>query len=315
MRNLFHRGFPGGPQWRDGDKAAADDMWVRCGKCRELVYRREWETNQKVCPKCGHHERLSRAERIALLLDPDSFDELDAGLGAQDPLAFAPQGQVAYRDKLASEEQSTGAREASAYGRGTVDGLPIVLALLDLEFFAGSLSATSGEKLTRAFELALRERRPIVTCSASGGARQQEGMVALMQMAKIVAAVKALAREGVPYVSVLANPVLGGTTASYPVLADVIIAEPGAIVGFAGPRVVERATGEKLPPGTDTSEFQLRHGMIDMVVPRRDLRETVSRLLRLLVDAARLGESKERRERAARNGPAAVRELAETAAG
>ena len=307
---MFHRGFPGGAgglNRRGGDKAAADDMWVRCGKCREVVYRREWESNQKVCPKCGYHERLSRRERINLLLDPDSFQELDAGLGAQDPLGFAPQGQVAYRDKLASEEESSGAREASIYGRGTIDGLPVVLALLDLEFFAGSLSATSGEKLTRAFELALRERRPIVACSASGGARQQEGLVALMQMAKIVAAVKALAREGVPYVSILANPVLGGTTASYPVLADVIVAEPGAIVGFAGPRLVELATGEKLPPGTDTSEFQLRHGMVDMVVQRRDLRETVGRLLRLLHDAALRG--------AQPIEPAPLRELAEVAAG
>ncbi len=293
---------------RGGDaKAASDDMWVRCGKCREVVYRREWESNAKVCPKCGHHERLSRQERLDLLLDPGSFEELDAGLRAQDPLGFAPEGQVAYRDKLESEERSTSANEASAYGRGEIEGLPLVLALLDLEFFAGSLSATSGEKLTRAFELALRERRPMVTCSASGGARQQEGMVALMQMAKIVAAVKALSRQGVPYVSILTNPVLGGTTASYPVLADVIIAEPGAIVGFAGPRLVELATGEKLPPGTDTSEFQLQHGMVDLVVQRRDLRGTVGRVLRLLYDAAR--RSADGME------PAALRELAEVAAG
>ena len=287
MQNLLHRGIPGALQRRFGEKAATDDMWVRCGKCREVLYRKEWEANAKVCPKCGHHERLTPQERIALLLDEGSFEELDRDLPAQDPLAFAPEGQVAYRDKLASQEQETGLREAAIYGRGSVSGLPVVLALLDLSFFAGSLSATSGEKLTRAFELARRERRPIITCSASGGARQQEGMVALMQMAKTVAAVKALGREGIPYVSLLTDTVLGGTTASYPVLADVIIAEPGAVIGFAGPRVVEKATGEKLPPGTQSAEFQLAHGMVDLVVPRRDLRDAIARVLRLLYDATR----------------------------
>ena len=286
MKNLLQRGLPGARHGRGGDKPTPDDMWVRCAHCREMLYKREWESNYKVCQKCGHHERLTAPERIALLLDPDSFEELDRDLKAVDPLGFAPEGQVAYKDKLAAQEQETGLTEAAIYGRGTLDGMPVVLALLDLAFFAGSLSATSGEKLTRAFELAARERRPVITCSASGGARQQEGMVALMQMAKTVAAVKALARARVPYVSVLTDTVLGGTTASYPVLADVIVAEPGAVIGFAGPRVVEKATGERLPPGTQSAEFQLRHGMVDLVVPRRDLRDAIARVLRLLRDAA-----------------------------
>jgi len=251
-----------------------------------MLYKREWEGNFKVCPKCGHHERLTPAERIALLLDAGSFQELDRDLKAVDPLDFAPEGQVAYKDKLAAQEQETGLSEAAIYGRGTLDGLPVVLALLDLAFFAGSLSVASGEKLTRAFELAARERRPMITCSASGGARQQEGMFALMQMAKTVAAAQALARARVPYVSVLTDTVLGGTTASYPVLADAIIAEPGAVIGFAGPRVVERATGERLPPGTQSAEVQLKHGMVDLVVPRRDLRDVIARMLRLLRDAS-----------------------------
>jgi acetyl-CoA carboxylase carboxyl transferase subunit beta len=286
MKNLLQRGFPGALYGRGGDKVAPDDMWVRCARCREMIYKREWESNQSVCPKCGFHQRLSSQERIQLLVDLGSFEELDRDLKAVDPLGFAPEGQVAYKDKLAAQEEETGLSEAAIYGRATLDGLPIVLALLDLSFFAGSLSATSGEKLTRAFELALRERRLIVTCSASGGARQQEGIIALMQMAKTVAAVQALARARVPYISVLTDSVFGGTTASYPVLADVIIAEPGTVIGFAGPRVVEKATGERLPPGTQSAEFQLSHGMVDMVVPRRDLRDVVVRVLRLLRDAS-----------------------------
>jgi acetyl-CoA carboxylase carboxyl transferase subunit beta len=286
MKNLFPRGFPGALRGHDADKVVPDDMWVRCARCHDLVYKREWESNDKVCPKCGHHDRLSAPERVALLLDPDSFQELDRGMRAIDPLNFAPEGQTSYKEKLASQEQETGLSEAVIYGRGTIDGLPVVLAILDLAFFAGTFSATSGEKLTRAFELAAGERRPIVTFSASGGARQQEGVIALMQMAKTVAAVKALAQAHVPYVSILTDTVLGGTTASYASLADVIIGEPGSVIGFAGPRLVEKATGERLPADTDTAEFQLKHGMIDLVVPRRDMRDVVIRVLRLLRDAA-----------------------------
>jgi acetyl-CoA carboxylase carboxyl transferase subunit beta len=291
MRNLFRRSLPGLPGSHGRDATAPDDMWVHCTRCRELIYKREWENNLKVCQKCGHHAQLTPQERIDLILDQGSFEELDAGLTAADPLSFAPEGQVSYRDRVATWVKDSGLNEAALYGRGTLDDLPVVLCLLDLSFFAGSLSAASGEKITRAFELAARERRPIITSCASGGARQQEGMVALMQMARTVGAVKALARARVPYVSVLTDTVLGGTTASFPVLADCVIAEPGAIIGFAGPRLVELATREKLSAGTDTAEFQLKHGMVDLVVPRRDLRDALSRLLGLFNDAGRKRET------------------------
>jgi acetyl-CoA carboxylase carboxyl transferase subunit beta len=285
---------------------APDDIWVRCSRCRELLYKREWESNFKVCPKCGFHERLTSAERIALLLDPGSFEELGATMRSGDPLGFAPPGLRSYAEKLAAEQRETGLREAAVYGRGTIDGLPIVFALVDRLFFTGSMASVVGEKITRAFELAAQERRPLVICSASAGARQQEGVVALMQMAKTVAAANRLAQQRVPYISILTNETLGGVTASYATLADCIIAEPGAVIGFAGPRVVEQTTGEKLPPGAQTAEFQLEHGMVDLVVPRRDLKETVARLIRLYLDAA---------QRAWQSAPAAAHELAAVAAG
>ena len=287
MRNLLQRGLPGALHGRGGQKLAPDEMWVRCARCREVLYKREWETNYKVCPKCGHHERLAAHERIALLLDEGSFEELDAEMRSTDPLHFAPEGIRSYAEKLAAEEESTGRREAALYGRAKFDHTPIVFALVDRNHFTGTMGAVVGEKIARAFELAARERRPLVVCSASAGARQHEGVVALMQMAKTAAAADALAHQRVPYVSILTNETLGGVTASFATLADCIIAEPGAVIGFAGPRVVEQNTGEKLPPGAQTAEFQLRHGMVDLVVPRRELREAVARVIGLYLDAAR----------------------------
>jgi len=279
MRNWFRRHPP--------ETAGNKELWVPCSQCRELVYAREWESNYKVCPKCGHHARLSASERIALLLDPESFEELDAGMRSDDPLQFAPEGVRPYKQKLEEEMASSGLAEAAIYGRGRVDGLPVVFAMLDFRFFVATMGSVVGEKIARAAELAAREHRPLIICSASGGARQHEGVIALMQMAKTVAAVRRLGQVGLPYISIMTDPTTAGVTASFAALGDIIIAEPQAYIGFAGLRVIEQTTGEKLPPGTDTAEFQQQHGMLDLVVHRRDLREVVARLLRLYMDARR----------------------------
>lgn len=312
MRGLFRRpapGQPGGPGGPGGDKTIPEDMWVRCTRCRELLYSREWEGNFKVCPKCGFHDRLTVQERVRLLLDPDSFEELDPRMRSGDPLGFAPPGLAPYGEKLAAEVERSGAHEAAVYGRATLDGLPVVFAMLDMNYFVGSMGSVVGEKIARACELAADERRPLIVCSASGGARQQEGVIALLQMAKTAAAVKALGRARVPYISILTDPTLAGVTASFAALGDCVVAEPGAVVGFAGPRIIEQTIGEKLPAGTDTAEFQFRHGMVDLVVPRRELREAVARLLRLYHDAAQRARDRE--------APAAAveRALAASAAG
>ncbi len=279
MRNWFRRHPP--------EAADKKELWVPCPQCRELVYAREWESNYKVCPKCGHHARLSAPERIALLLDPGSFEELDAGMRSGDPLEFAPEGVRSYRQKLEEEIASSGLSEAAIYGRGRLDGVPVVFAMLDFRFFVATMGSVVGEKITRAAELAVHEHRPLIVCSASGGARQHEGVIALMQMAKTVAAVRRLGQVGLPYISIMTDPTTAGVTASFASLGDIIIAEPQAYIGFAGLRVIEQTTGEKLPPGTDTAEFQQQHGMLDLVVHRRDLREVVARLLHLYVDARR----------------------------
>ena len=297
MRDIFRHMPGGGPGGIFGGRQPPADMWQRCEKCHELTYKREWDTNFKVCPRCGYHATLTRQERIDLLLDEGSFEELDADLRPGDPLGFAPEGRESYRDKLERERSRSQLSEACAYGRGRLDEMPVVLAVLDMTFFVGSMGSVVGEKIARACELARRERRPLITCAASGGARQQEGLVALLQMAKTAAAVKRLGDAHLPFVSILTDPTLAGVTASFAALGDCIIAEPGAVIGFAGPRIVEQATGEKLPPSFDTAEFQLQHGMVDMVVPRRDLRDAAAKIIRLHMDTAAHRKRREAAER------------------
>lgn len=309
MRSLFRRAVPGAPL-----AGGADNVWVRCPRCREMIYSREWVDSFKVCAKCGHHAPLTAKERVRLLLDEDSFEELDGAMRSGDPLRFAPEGRPSYRDKLEQCTQDAGLADACVYGRGRLDSIPVVLAVLDMTFFVGSMGSVVGEKITRACELAGRERRGLIICSASGGARQQEGVIALLQMAKTSAAVRALGRARVPYISVLTDPTLAGVTASFAALGDYIVAEPGAVVGFAGPRLIEQATGERLPPGADTAEFQLKHGMVDMVALRRDLRQVVARMLRLFLDA--VGRAQGVRDRQAGTPtPAGERVPASLAAG
>ena len=253
---------------------------VKCPNCRELLVGKDWEKNLKVCPKCGHHGRLGAYEHIELLLDPDSFEEVAANLRSNDPLHFSSRSQV-YREKLETERQNSGLNESLVAGCGKIEGLPLVLAVMDFNFIGGSMGSVTGEKITRAIELAIQQRVPLLISAASGGARMQEGVISLMQMAKTSAALARLAAAGVPYISLLTDPTTGGVTASFAMLGDVILAEPGALIGFAGPRVIEQAMHHRLPKDVNTSEFVLKHGMIDQIVHRRALRPTLARLLRL----------------------------------
>jgi acetyl-CoA carboxylase carboxyl transferase subunit beta len=257
-----------------------DDLWTKCLKCNELLYNRELENNLKVCHKCGYHFRLSSSERIAYLADPDTFREEGKGIMPVDPIGFVSLDQR-YTAKLQETQTKTGLSEAVVYGTAQIEGQPAVLVVTDFRFFGGSMGSVYGEKLVRAAKLAMSKKLGLVTVSASGGARMQEGIFSLMQMAKTTAALAELSEMRLPHISLLTDPCMGGVTASYASIADVVMAEPGALIGFAGPRVIEQTIKQKLPPDFQTAEFLLKHGMIDMVVPRRELRLTIGRLLKL----------------------------------
>lgn len=257
-----------------------DGVWVKCEGCKRTLYAGELEKSLMVCPSCGRHEALTAAERILMLADEGSFAETDADLRSGDPLGFS--AGKSYLGSLSAAEERTGLAEAVVTGRAAVDGVPVVLGVMDFRFIGASMGSVVGEKVARAFELALAERRPLVLVIASGGARMQEGMLSLMQMAKTAAAAARLSASGVPYISVLTNPTTGGVTASFATLADVILAEPGALIGFAGPRLVEQTIRQGLPKGFQTSEFMLKHGMVDEVVDRRELRDRIALVLSYL---------------------------------
>jgi acetyl-CoA carboxylase carboxyl transferase subunit beta len=262
---------------------------VRCenDRCRELLYVREFENNLKVCQKCQHHARLSARERIRQLVDEGSFDEHDAQLAPCDPLGFEAAGER-YARKLVGTSSKTGETEAAISGSATIDGVPIELVVLDFAFMGASMGSVVGEKITRAADRAAAHRSALVTVSASGGARMQEGIFSLMQMAKTVTALARMGAVQSPHISVLVDPTLGGVTASYAGVGDVIIAEHGALVGFAGPRVIEQITKQRLPPDAQRAAFLLEHGMLDLVLQRRELRPALARLLRLYAAVPRL---------------------------
>jgi acetyl-CoA carboxylase carboxyl transferase subunit beta len=267
----------------------AAELWTRCPECAELWQRRKLERRLFVCPRCGYHFRLSADQRLGLLLDRGSFVEHDAGLGSRDVLDFPD--DPPYEQRLAEVGARTGHREAVLTGTGRVDDVTIAIAVFEFAFMGGSMGSAVGEKLTRLIEHALGERLPLVIVSASGGARMQEGIYSLMQMAKLAAALGRLRAAGLPYVSILTDPTTGGVAASVALLGDVNLAEPRALIGFAGPRVITQTHSEEMPEDFQRSEFVMKHGFLDGVVERRELRPALARLLRLLVARARDLES------------------------
>ena len=255
-----------------------EGLWLKCHGCREVIYSKELARNFQICPKCSHHFRIGPWERIDLLLDADGREELFTEVGPKDPLAF--KDSKPYKDRLKVYQRNVGVKDALIALAGALDEIPIVLGVMDYRFMGGSMGSVVGEKLTRAAEEAVERHTPLVIVSASGGARMQEGVLSLMQMAKISAALARLREAGLPYISILTDPTTGGVTASFAMLGDLNLAEPGALIGFAGPRVIEQTIRQSLPEGFQRSEFLLEKGFLDMVVQRTEMKTTVARCLR-----------------------------------
>ncbi len=264
------------PRLRSHDRR--DDMpeglWIKCPDCGALIHMLELKQNLQVCPHCTHHFLMDSRERIALLADEDSFEETEIGLISANPLAF-----TGYAEKTASLREKTGLDDAAITGRLSIDGQRAMIAVMDFKFFAGSMGSVVGEKITRAIEMAIAEKRGVIIVSASSGARMQEGMLSLMQMAKTCGALARLSEAHLPYISLLTHPTTGGVTASFATIGDINLAEPKCMIGFAGPRVVKETTHQNLPPGFQTAEFMLEHGLIDSIVPRSQLRARLGTLL------------------------------------
>ncbi|MEW6739055.1 MAG: acetyl-CoA carboxylase, carboxyltransferase subunit beta [Nitrospirota bacterium] len=254
-----------------------EGLWVKCDSCKEIIYKKEIEKNLQVCPKCNYHFRISASERINLIADEGSFVEMDAELSTTDPLDF--KDTLPYKNRLEENKKKTGLKEAAIYGDAAINQRHVVLAIMDFSFMGGSMGSVVGEKISRAAERALDEKIPLVVVSSSGGARMQEGMFSLMQMAKVSAAISKLKEAGVLYIAILADPTFGGVTASFAMLGDIIIAEPRSLIGFAGPRVIEQTIKQQLPENFQRAEFLLEHGMIDVVVERKELKNTVYKLI------------------------------------
>jgi acetyl-CoA carboxylase carboxyl transferase subunit beta len=269
---------------REKRSKVPEGLWVKCESCREILYNKELARNFKICTKCGYHFRLSAPERLAMLFDDAKYVELDGDLRSVDPLKFRDSKR--YRDRLKAAEENVGSSEAIVVGSGTVGGIPVIIAAMEFFFMGGSMGSVVGEKVTRAAERAVAERKPLVIVSTSGGARMQEGILSLMQMAKISASLARLAESRIPFVSVMTDPTTGGVTASYAMLGDLNVAEPNALIGFAGPRVIEQTIRQTLPEGFQRSEFLLEHGMLDFIVDRSEMKETLVRCLELLWKAA-----------------------------
>ena len=270
------------PKQSPGDRRVTipEGLWLKCDNCKEIVYKKEVAANANVCPKCNYHFRISARERLTQLLDDGAFEEFDTQIAPTDPLGF--QDAKPYATRLVESQKKTGLNDALISCVGTIGGHPVVVAAMEYGFMGGSMGSVVGEKVCRCAERSLEERRPLLVISCSGGARMQEGALSLMQMAKISAALARLDDARIPYLSILTDPTTGGVTASYAMLGDLNIAEPKALIGFAGPRVIEQTIRQKLPVGFQRSEFLVEHGMVDMIVRRHDMKATVQRLLRLL---------------------------------
>lgn len=266
-----------GPARPLGKSQTPDGLWQRCDGCGEILYRKTLESNYFVCTRCNHHFRIAPDQYVAIVLDDARLEEFDADMAPADPLKF-PEYEVKFRQA----QEKTGRKDAFRYGKGSIAGQPVVLGVMDFGFMGGSMGSVVGEKIARAIRLARAERLPLIIVATSGGARMQESMFSLMQMAKTSAELGLLRRAGIPYIAIPVDPCTGGVSASFVMLGDIILSEPGGLIGFAGRRVIEGTIGEKLPAGFQTAEFLLKHGFLDMVVQRRDLKDTLARILAIL---------------------------------
>ncbi len=257
-----------------------EGLWTKCQSCSEVIISKEIEKNLNVCPKCNHHFRVSARQRFDLLLDEGSFVEYDQDLVSVDFLKF--KDSKSYQDRINAAVAKGGSKDAIICGEGSIEATPVQIAIFDFSFMGGSMGSVVGEKITRAIERALDKHTPVIIVSASGGARMQESILSLMQMAKTSAALAKLREKGLPFISVLTDPTTGGVTASFAMLGDINIAEPKALIGFAGPRVIEQTIRQKLPEGFQRAEYLLEHGMVDIIVERKDMRPTLSKILKML---------------------------------
>jgi acetyl-CoA carboxylase carboxyl transferase subunit beta len=267
-------------------EAGTDDLWIKCPTCKGITFRKEAERNLNICPKCEHHFRLTVEQRLAVTIDRGSWRELFADLAGTDPLAFVD--SKPYPERLSQARRASGRNDAVLVGVGKIEGQRAAVGLMDFSFMGGSMGIVVGEKLARLFDHAVERRLPVVVFSSSGGARMQEGALSLMQMAKVALAIGRLRDARLPYISVLSDPTTGGVAASFSMLGDLNLAEPGALVGFAGRRVIEQTTNERLPENFQRAEFLLEHGMLDMIVTRDQLRFTIATLLKMLTGARRI---------------------------
>ncbi len=264
-------------------KVRTEGLWVKCESCRQIIWKKDLEDNQNVCPKCGKHFRIDARTRLALLFDDGEYETFSDNLASTDPLKFTD--LKPYSDRLKRAQEETGLSDAVINARGKLNGRAVIISAMEYGFIGGSMGAVVGEVITRAIEQALESKQPLIIISASGGARMMEGVISLMQLAKISAALAKLDEARVPYISVLTDPTTGGVTASFAMLGDLNIAEPGALIGFAGPRVIEQTIRQKLPPGFQRSEFLLEHGMLDAVVHRKEMKAYIARALEFMTPA------------------------------
>jgi acetyl-CoA carboxylase carboxyl transferase subunit beta len=305
--------LPSGISRSDGDKRASvpEGVWTKCIKCESVLYRPDLERNANVCPKCDHHMRIGARQRLDLFLDKDDREELFADIEPIDRLKFRDKKK--YIVRLAAAQKDTGERDALVAMRGTLHAMPVICVAFEFKFHGGSMGQAVGEKFARAAQLAIAERVPLVCFAASGGARMQEALISLMQMAKTSAVIERMHSEGIPYISVLTDPVYGGVSASLAMLGDVNIAEPEARSGFAGPNIIEQTIRQKLPKGFQRSEFLLEHGAVDMIVPRVELRDTIARIVAKLADVEAMADAQVEVDEGAKE-PAAVEVTADDVA-
>jgi acetyl-CoA carboxylase carboxyl transferase subunit beta len=263
------------PEGESPHTVRTEGLWLKCDGCREIIWKKDLESTLNTCGKCGHHFRMDARSRLAMLFDDGVYEELDESLESSDPLGFVD--SKPYSERLKSTQEATSLKDALISGRGKLEGRPVHICAMEPKFIGGSMGAVMGEKITRAIERSIEFHTPVIIVSASGGARMQEGAVSLMQMAKVSAALMRLDESGLPYISVLTDPTTGGVTASFAMLGDLNIGEPGALIGFAGPRVIEQSIRQKLPEGFQRSEFLLKHGMLDAVVPRGEMKAYIAK--------------------------------------